>query len=61
MGWPRERFRRWPRPAAERPDARHGATAGQSICISAGSREQCLIQQDECVKQRQQQYALLER
>jgi hypothetical protein len=43
MGWPRARFRRGPRPAAERRGALRGATAGQSICTSAGSREQRLI------------------
>ena len=43
MGWPRARFRRGPRPAAERRGALRGAIAGQSICTSAGSREQRLI------------------
>jgi hypothetical protein len=43
MGWPRAQFRRGPRPGAERRGALRGAAVGQSICTSAGSREQGLI------------------
>jgi hypothetical protein len=43
MGWPSARFPPRPRSVAERPGALCGATAGQSICTSNGSREQRLI------------------
>jgi hypothetical protein len=42
MGWLRARFRRRPRPAAEHQKALCGAAVGESMCATAGNREQRL-------------------